>query len=104
MGMPAAPRCLQFTVTVVRLTHRNEERRNPMNQVEMVTVQTPSCTVCSRTSRLSVPRPGLELWRAGAYIQDVLPALTADEREMLLTGTHPDCWDRLWSTDGGDDE
>lgn len=69
-----------------------------MSQVEMVTVQTPRCTMCRCVSELTVPRSGLELWQKGAYIQDALPTLTAGEREMLLTGTHPDCWDRLWAS------
>ena len=29
-------------------------------------------------------------------IQDLLPDLTADEREILMTGTCPDCWNKMF--------
>jgi hypothetical protein len=35
-------------------------------------------------------------------IQVGMPSLTADEREMLITGTHPDCWDSLMTDEDED--
>jgi hypothetical protein len=52
--------------------------------------------VCKRTSVLQVPTEGLAAYNAGALIQDAFPTLTVDEREMLMTGTHPDCWDSMF--------
>ena len=64
-----------------------------------VTVTTPACSVCQRTSQITAPSNAVEAWRAGAFIQDALPMLTEDEREMLQSGTHPDCWDELFGDD-----
>lgn len=58
----------------------------------MVAVETPLCMMCQRTSTLQIREEGLRLWKAGQLIQHALPELSADEREMLLTGMHPDCW------------
>jgi hypothetical protein len=33
----------------------------------------------------------------GKYVQDAFPEMSPDEREMLITGTHPECWDKMWA-------
>ena len=67
----------------------------------MMTVITPRCTVCKQPGQLEVDERGWALWQSGAYIQDALPELDADQRELLISGTHAHCWERLF---GGDDE
>jgi len=76
-----------------------------------ITVTTKACMVCNRKSRMTIERAGYEAWEAGTLIQHALPDLTNDERELLLTGTHPDCWDVLnpieddeWYEDDYDEE
>jgi hypothetical protein len=32
----------------------------------------------------------------GMFIQDVFPELNADEREFMISGTHPACWDEMF--------
>lgn len=59
-------------------------------------VTTPRCIVCGETSEMEVAQHGMAKWNAGAYIQEAFPELSADDREMLLTGTHPACWDSLY--------
>jgi hypothetical protein len=34
--------------------------------------------------------------RSGEMIQHIVPMLTADEREFLMTGTPPEVWDRMF--------
>jgi hypothetical protein len=53
----------------------------------------PVCIFCRQQAFLLVPAEGLGRWLAGALIQDALPTLSGDQREMLITGTHPACWD-----------
>jgi hypothetical protein len=60
-----------------------------------VTVETPRCFVCGQTATLEVPAAGFDAWRAGALIQRALPGLSSPERELLISGTHPACWDRM---------
>lgn len=64
-------------------------------QEGFVTVTTQACMVCNRKSRMTVEAAGYEAWEGGVLIQKALPDLTNDERELLKTGTHPDCWDVL---------
>lgn len=67
-----------------------------------VTFTTPECEVCHQTGFVIAPEEGIDLWRDGARIQDVLPGLTANEREQMVSGTHPRCWEKLFPE--GDDE
>ena len=30
-----------------------------------------------------------------AYVQDIFPHISKEECEMLITGTHPKCWDEM---------
>lgn len=59
----------------------------------MTTVTTKRCMVCHQTSEIQVPDEALAAYQAGAFIQNAWPEATPDQREMLLTGTHPACWD-----------
>lgn len=67
-----------------------------------VLVTTKPCIMCGRTSELEVSEEGFIKWQGGAFIQHAFPDLTADEREMLITGTHPDCFDELAPPDDED--
>ena len=51
-----------------------------------------NCPICHNPSIIQVPDHEYMEWQLGAYIQDAMPSLTADEREQLLTGICPDCW------------
>lgn len=60
---------------------------------DMVKVVTPRCIVCGKTSELEVPAVTKTAMDAGMFIQDAWPGSTADQREMLISGTHPACWE-----------
>lgn len=62
-----------------------------------IIVATPACPICHRDGEMPVEVDGYRNWMAGTLIQRALPDLTADEREQLMTGTHPDCWDAMWN-------
>lgn len=67
------------------------------------------CPLCGKESGITV---NTELWRlyedgirggqpaATHGIQVIFSDLSADDRELLLSGTHGPCWDRMF---GGDD-
>jgi hypothetical protein len=59
----------------------------------------PKCMVCGRQVILEVSHEGYDLWAGGALVQKAFPELSAPERELLITGTHPACWDRLFGPD-----
>lgn len=63
---------------------------------ETMAVHTAACRICGKTSWIEVPVDGYARWKGGAYIQDAFPSLDADQRELLMTGTHAPCWLIMW--------
>jgi tRNA(Arg) A34 adenosine deaminase TadA len=62
-------------------------------------VTTMPCRMCGNRSVVhDVDALGYVRWsELGENIQDVLPGLDADQRELLMTGTHAHCWERMWA-------
>lgn len=61
-----------------------------------VHVPTKQCVVCGRTGAVTMTASSYErMAKHGQFIQDAAPELTPDEREQVITGTHPKCWDEL---------
>ena len=59
-----------------------------------------SCVVCGDKHTILVPTAGYKMWASGqAKIQDALPGLSADEREMLMSGICPKCFDKAFRDD-----
>lgn len=56
------------------------------------------CQFCGVAETVLVDREALELWQGGALAQVAFPWLSDDNRELLISGTHPDCWER-WMRD-----
>jgi hypothetical protein len=73
---------------------------------DTINVITGSCPVCGLRSKLEVPTDEYTAWRRGTLIQKAMPSLNRDERELLITGTHPACWAAAFDPDnaagGGD--
>lgn len=70
----------------------------PYDKDDVVDLIPPQCGVCTRSpSPIRVRRSDYEKWQAGTHIQHAFPEMTPDQREMLMTGTHSDCWDTLWN-------
>lgn len=55
-----------------------------------------TCPFCGKTNVLSLPLEGFLEWRAGALVQDAFPDLSADEREQLISGMCPNCWEKMF--------
>lgn len=70
----------------------------------LVSHNTPACLVCGERSVVEVNSQALAAWKAGVYVQLAFTGLTAEERELLQTGTHPACWDSLVPEDDGEDD
>lgn len=63
-----------------------------------------TCPLCGRTSFVTVDPVGFDAYRAGALVQDAFPRLSADEREMLISGICPECWDAQFSEPEDEEE
>lgn len=46
---------------------------------------------------IDITEQQFQKWKNGMMIQYAMPALTADEREFLMTGITPEEWDSLFS-------
>ena len=46
---------------------------------------------------LPVTEEQLKRWKAGEFIQDVMPHLSKEHREFLISGTTPEEWTNLFS-------
>ena len=66
-----------------------------------MTVTCQPCVMCGNRAILEdVDELGYLEWKElGKNIQDALPGLDADQRELLMTGTHAHCWEQMWSDD-----
>ena len=64
-------------------------------------VVTPPCVVCKERGMLEgVDALGYIRWsELGVEIQVALPELDEDQRELLITGTHAHCWERMFGPD-----
>jgi hypothetical protein len=62
------------------------------------------CRFCKQEARVTVPAQGLWDWEHGAFAQNAFPNMSADQREMVMTGTHPECWDRFMSDPEDEEE
>lgn len=53
-----------------------------------------TCVACGKPAEVAGLDPGaVNLWRDGMFIQDAFPQLSDDEREILISGMHGDCYD-----------
>lgn len=55
---------------------------------------TKECPFCGRAYQKMFPADGYRRYRAGEKVQDCFPDRSADDREFLITGICPECWDK----------
>lgn len=66
-----------------------------------VVARCPACPCCGVAALVTVLPRDLREYHAGSHVQDVWPQASAEWRELVITGTHPECWDRMF---GGEDK
>ena len=65
----------------------------------MTTVVAVPCRCCNEVTKLKVDFEQFTKWQQGELIQNALPELNADQRELLISGTCPTCWDEMCPSD-----
>lgn len=58
------------------------------------------CPLCYKTHEVAVDEFDFWDWQCGVHAQDAFPYLSADEREMLISGICPKCWQRMFGGHG----
>lgn len=55
------------------------------------------CPVCRSQTMIEVEADKFRRWQQGELIQKVWPDMAVEDREMLISGTHPECWVSLFA-------
>lgn len=71
----------------------------PFNDTIYVVVE---CKLCYILFTLRVDARGYALWESGTHIQSALPDLPADQREFLISGVCPACFNGLFPPEDED--
>lgn len=58
-----------------------------------------TCPCCKDVEILILDERDVTRWQSGTLIQDAFPYLTPAERERLITGYCPECWDFIFGED-----
>jgi hypothetical protein len=70
---------------------------------DTIEVKTKTCGVCNNFDVLTLNRIAIERWQAGELIQDTFPDMSLGDRELLISGIHPACWDKLFPKEDEDE-
>jgi len=62
------------------------------------------CQWCPTQIEAPVDMKQIEAWRNGAMIQTAMPQLSADIREMFISGTCPKCWADMFPPPNDEDD
>ena len=54
------------------------------------------CRMCSEIHTIPVTQEQIDRWQGGELIQNVMPELSADQRELLMSQTCGDCWEKMF--------
>ena len=65
-------------------------------QIMKIYVKPVVCRMCGEIHPIEVDLEGYQQWKAGALIQNALPTLSAGERELLISKTCDDCWNKIF--------
>lgn len=57
------------------------------------------CPFCGKAHFTEMNEMDYLDWQDGALIQDVMPYLSAQEREHLISGICEDCWDKMFDSE-----
>jgi hypothetical protein len=63
-----------------------------------------ACSTCGIEHLIGTTLSGYVSWRAGAFVQDAFPDVPKEYREMFISGTCPECFERMFGSFDDDDE
>ena len=58
-----------------------------------------NCPFCGKPHDVLVSKADYAAWQNGKMAQDAFPYLSADEREILISGICPKCWAETFGED-----
>lgn len=66
-----------------------------------IEIQTPPCILCKERSHVTLSISEYHALQ-DHHIQDALPTRDADFRELVLSGTHSECWESMFADEEED--
>ena len=57
------------------------------------------CPMCGMYTIILVNEEDLQKWQCGELAQNAFPYLSAEERETLISGICPACWNKMFGSD-----
>lgn len=54
------------------------------------------CPICGEENFIFANVEDIWAWEDGELVQNAFPYLSADEREMLISGICPKCWEKMF--------
>ena len=70
---------------------------------ETILVKNPTCLHCGNDSEIRVDWLKYQMWQGGGLIDRIFPEMSAGQREMMISGTHPFCWKEMFDESEEDD-
>jgi hypothetical protein len=61
----------------------------------MIITKTSMLSGNTSSMNIDVNQDQIDLWQGGSLIQNVMPDLSADEREFIMTGVTAEEWDSM---------
>lgn len=62
----------------------------------MALVTTYPCVMCGKPSQFVLEANKIMAVMEGEFVQNAFPFMPADQRETLISGTHGECFDKLF--------
>ena len=63
------------------------------------------CLHCGEDNNIYVePTDYLDWSTKARFVQSIWPTISAEEREIVISGTHPACWNEMWPDDEDEDD
>jgi len=79
---------------ILNAEENGEKVKVRYNRHEVCIVTT--CPFCGHANEVEVNEMDYLDWQDGKMAQDAFPYLSADEREKLISGCCPQCWDKMF--------
>ena len=57
------------------------------------------CIKCAEPQHITVGQADLDTWQSGTNIQNAMPYLSADDREILISGICGECFDKIYGVE-----
>jgi hypothetical protein len=67
--------------------------------IKEVCIQSITCRKCGKTFEFPTFKEDFEQFEKGEHIQYVLPYISPEYRELMLSGICPTCWDEIMEAD-----